>query len=269
MPSRRLPNTTPAVLRTLKTAHDTYKNTPNAADRAISGEQFAQLDLAATPPSLLSRFMKESSDVDNAQAGQAPLTSDLAQKSARLTTFVSHFHQVLDLGITRGEFRTGARSYYGRDVTATTLPDLTTYDAVADAAQKIVTGEAARQAAETTGFKPMALPTAAEVGAHLAAFTTARNASQQAQVKTDQERADVSALYPAAQELAVDLCDTVEFFYRKDLDPASRRARCARWGVVYFYEPNEAPTPTVTDGSAAPAAPATSSETISPERPNP
>ena len=72
----------------------------------------------------------------------------------------------------------------------------------------------------------------------------------QAQVKTDRERADVTALYPTAQALAVDLCDTVEFFYRKELDPATFRAKCSRWGVVYFFEPNvtQAPSPAPPQG---------------------
>jgi hypothetical protein len=239
MPYRRLPNTTPSVLRTLKTAHDTYLNTPVAADRAIGAELFAQLDLTLAPLSLYARFVKESSEVDIAQAAQAPLTSAAAHEAARLTIYASHFHQVLDLGIVRGDFATGARSYYGRDVTATALPDLSTYEAVAAAADKIGTGEAARQLAEGAAFTAMALPSAAEVTTHFTAFTTARNLAQQAQVKTDREREDVTALYPAAQALAVDLCDTIEFYYRKDPDDASRRAKCKRWGVVYFYEPNE------------------------------
>ena len=255
MPSRRLPNTTPAVLRTFSTAHTAWLNTTVPAERAIAAEQFALLDLAATPASLQSRFIKESSDVDIAQAGQAPLTSDLTQKAARLTMVVSHFHQVLDLGISRGDFRGGARSYYGRDVSASAVPDLSTYDAVADAAQKIVDGEAARKTAEAAGFRPMALPTAAEVAAQLAAFTAARNLAQQAQVKTDRERADVTALYPQAQALAVDLCDTVEFFYRKEPDPATFRAKCSRWGVVYFYEPNVTPAPGPGPTPAANASP--------------
>ena len=244
MASRRLPNSTPAVLRTLRAAHDTYLNTAIAADRAITAEQFALLNLAV-PTSMQSRFIKESSDVDIAQATQSPLTSDLAQKAARLTMFVSHFHQVLDLGIARGDFAIGTRSYYGRDVSATALPDLSTYEAVADAAAKIATGEAARVLADGSGYLAMALPSAGDVGTHEAAFLAAFAASQRAQVKTDEERADVSTLYPDAQALAVDLCDTIEFYYRKDPDPASRRAKCSRWGVVYFYEPNETPDPVV------------------------
>ena len=41
----------------------------------------------------------------------------------------------------------------------------------------------------------------------------------------------------------MDICDTVEFFYRKDPDASSRRQKCARWGVVYMFEPHETPDP--------------------------
>lgn len=266
MPSRRLPNTIPAVIRTLKTARDTWKNTPVAADRAISDEHWAKLD-DAVPASLLNRFLKEAGEVDLAQAAQAPLTTALAQTAERLTMFVSHFHQVLDLGIVRGDFAPGARSYYGRDVGATSIPDLSSYDAVAEAAEKIVTGEAARAAAETTTwdggmtwdqsqwdgtYRPMALPSAAEVGELLTAFNTQRGQSQTAQSKTDREREEAMALYPEAQALAVDICDTVEFFYRKDPDASSRRAKCERWGVAYLYESAPAPTPPPAGGSTPP-----------------
>src|SRR6266566_9876661 len=101
MPSRKLPNSVPAVIRTLKAARDTWKITPNAADRAITPEQWAQLD-DNDPNSLLNRLLKEASDVDLAQAAQAPLTTEVSQVGARLTMHVSHFHQVLDLGIARG-----------------------------------------------------------------------------------------------------------------------------------------------------------------------
>ena len=217
MPARRLPNSMPSVLRTLKTARDLWKNTPAAADRAITADQWAKLD-DANPASFLNRLLKEASDVDLAQAAQAPLTTQLSQTAARLTMFCSHFHQVLDLGIARATFAGGARSYYGRDVTAAAIPDLTTYDTVAEAAEGIVTGEAARQTAEGAGYIPMALPSAAEVAPLRMAFRAARSQQQQAVAQTDREREELSTLYPAAQALAADLCDTVEFYYRKDPD---------------------------------------------------
>ena len=248
MPSRRLPNSVPAVIRTLKTARDEWKNT-TAAARAITTDHWAQLDDAA-PASLLNRLLKEASDVDLAQASQAPLTTQVSLTAAQLTMHVSHFHQVLDLGIVRGQFAAGARSYYGRDVNATSIPDLTSYAAVGEAAENIVKGEAARQTAEGAGYLPMALPSAAQVGTLLTQFKNLSQQSEQAQVNTDQQREELNALYPEAQALAVDICDTVEFFYRKDPDDASRRVKCQRWGVVYIYDqpaaPAPAPTPTPT-----------------------
>lgn len=183
--------------------------------------------------------------MDLAQAAQAPLTTALSQQGARLTMLVSHFHQVLDLGIIRSAFAAGARSYYGRDVGASSIPDLSTYDLVAEAAERVVTGEAARQTAEGAAFVPMTLPSAAEIATTRTAFLTLRNQQTQAVVKTDREREELSALYAPGYALAVDICDTVEFYFRKDPDPGSFRTKCQRWGVVYIYE----------DGTAVPAPP--------------
>ncbi len=252
MPFRRLPNTTASVIRTLKTAGQRWKNATGPGDRAISTETWAVIN-PDEPTSLYSRFVKEAGDVDLALAAQGPLTSATAQKSAQLTLFVSHFHQALDNGILRGTFAPGARAYYGRDIAATTIPDLASYDALVEAAEKIVSGEAARAAAEAgltfdsgatldSGLHfdgthvAMSNPSAAEVGEKLDEFKTLRTQSQAAQRNTNTQQEEAQALYPEAQAKAVDICDEVEFFYRKDPDASSRRAKCAEWGVVYVYE---------------------------------
>ena len=251
MPSRKLPNSMPAVIRTLKTARDTYKTTPVASERALTTEQFAKLD-DANSNSLLNRLLKEASEVDLAQAAQSPLTSELSQVAARLTMFVSHFHQVLDLAIARGTFASGARAYYGRDIHATIIPDLSSYDAVEFAAGKTTAGESARALAEAGTYREMDLPNASEVALLNGQFNTLRVQSRQAQTRTDTQREELSALYPEAQTLAVDICDTVEFFYRKDSDASSRRQKCGRWGVVYLFDTGETPDPTPGGGTPPP-----------------
>jgi hypothetical protein len=243
MPSRRLPNTVASVLRTLITARDKYQNTPNAADRAISAAQWDKVRDTGTPDSFLTRFEKECSDVDRALAAQGALTTDLGQKSARATMLVSHFHQVFDLAVARGDLAANARRYYGRDLTATTLPPLGTMDAVEEAAKAIEKGEADRAAAEGAAYVAMANPSAAAVSAALAAFRAARAAAGTATETTDREREEAGALYPEAQALAVDICDTVEFFYRNDPVASSRRVKCERWGVVYVFGAGETPAP--------------------------
>ncbi len=233
MPTRILPKSFPAIIRTLTIARDEYLLVTSPTARAISAEQFAKLD-AANPASLLSRLLAAASGLNTALATQAPVSEQLAEVFERLAVHVSHFHQVLDLGIARGEFAGGARSYYHREVSATAVPDVSTHAAVAEAAEHVVNGEAARQTAEGAAFIAMSHPTAAQVDALRTEFATLRTQGDTAQVNTGERRDELWTFFDEAQALAVDLCDTVEFFYRKDPDAASRRVKCQRWGVTYL-----------------------------------
>lgn len=255
MPSRRLPNSVPTTLHGLKTARDFYLLTPTAADRAIDAATFAKLD-PAMADSFLNRWLKELGDVGLAKAAGTPITERLQPKKDRVALLVSHFHQVLDLGITRGTFAAGARSYYGRDAHDTRIPDLSTYEDIALAADNVRKGEADRLTAEGANFIPMAMPGAAEVEVARVQFKTELDLSKLADVTLDREEEEAGALYPEAQALAVDIAQQVEHFHRKDPNDASRRQKCTRWGVVYVFEPNEpgAPPP-VTPPPANPPAP--------------
>lgn len=247
MPSRRLPNTTSAVIRTLTTARDEWARTTDPAHRLLTPEQWARLD-PANAHSDLNLFLKEAGDVPLALAAQAPLTSAFNRGLARLTLFVSHFHQVFDLGVARSVFTPGARAFYGRDISATTLPDLSTAAAVIEAAGKIGPGEAKRAEKEGGSYIPMALPGAGEVAALHLEVQGEYNASQGAQAFTDQQQNELAALYPAMQRLAVQICNTVEYRLENDdaylaLDEAGRRAIALRWGLVYIYEDGTPATP--------------------------
>jgi hypothetical protein len=80
----------------------------------------------------------------------------------------------------------------------------------------------------------------AGIGVVQTQLPTVFNQRDQAEVTTDREREELMALYTSAQALAVDIISgTVEYFFRKDHNPASRRVKCQRWGVVYFYEPGK------------------------------
>jgi len=235
MPARRLPNTNAAVIRTLTAAREAWKRFP--ANRLITAAQWQQLD-DTQPTALLNRFLKESSDVDKALAAQVPLTSAQGQAIARLTLFVSHFHQVYDLGVERSTFTAASRAYYSRDVNSTSIPDLSTLDAVIAAAEAIVKGEADRQTAEGAAFKPMALPSAAEVASVLADAKLKRAAAETAKLATDTEQNELAALYPDAQRLAVSIINHIEFNLneRHDLDAPGRRRIARAWGVVYIND---------------------------------
>jgi hypothetical protein len=238
MPTRRLPKGVPSLIRCLTTARDTYTNTP-AAERAIGADLYAQLDGA--PAAITNKILAAHQDLNIALGNQGPAT-DLARKGAdRAAMFISHFHQVLDLGITRGKFAAGARSYYGRDIHARSLPPLGTYQEIHEAGQSVATGETARQTAEVANYTAMELPAATDVAAAVNDFNDFRAAAAAAQADTNAKQEALQALYEQALPLATDIYDTVEFFYRKDPDPSSRREKCARWGVVYVYGAGETP----------------------------
>lgn len=241
MPYRRLPNTIGSGIRTLTTARDAWKQFPN--ERLITAAHWAKLD-DTKADSLLSKFLKEAGDVPQALAAQAPLTDTFGQSLAKLTLFVSHFHQVYDLGVARGTFTAGGRAHYDRDITATSVPDLSSYDAVIEAAAAIIKGEAARKTAEGTAHLPMALPSAAEIAALHADTVAKHTASEVAKANTGKQQTELAAIYPDAQKLAVSIINTVEFTLgeREDLDDPGRRRIARLWGVVYVND----------DGSAAP-----------------
>jgi HAMP domain-containing protein len=81
------------------------------------------------------------------------------------------------------------RSYYSRGVGATTIPSLTNYDELE---------EAARQTAEGAAYIAMALPSATEVDALRGPFKTLRAQTQTAEANTNKQQEDVSALYSEA-----------------------------------------------------------------------
>ncbi len=235
------------ALHTLTTARAKWQNTPVPSDRAINAEQWNELD-PGNAGGILNRLIAGNVGVNEALASQGPTTGNLKASADRLGMFCSHYHQALDNGITRGWFSAGARAHYNRDLAATTIPDLITYDDIDTVAQNIVDGEAARQTAEGGGFKPMTNPTASEIAALIAPFRALRNQSTAAQEVTDLAKETLAAVLVEAIDLCTDIYDTVEYTYRKDPDSSSRRQKSERWGLVYVTIPDAPvpPTPTPT-----------------------
>lgn len=258
MPHRVLPNSLPTALRCLKKARDQWLLTTVPAERALSAEHWAKLnpDPALNPPSFLTRLLKETSEVDIAIGAQGTATDNFNAARKRAALFVSHFYQVYDLGVARGVYTAAGRSYYGRSITDTAIPNTDTEDDLADALDALIKGEADRQSAEGAAYVAMSNPSAAEVTAVRTVFNTARNPKKLALEKTDREREEASALLPEALDLCKDIYDTVEYFFRKDTDDASRRQKCERWGVAYAFDPSEpAPSPANPPAPENPPAP--------------
>ena len=152
---------------------------------------------------------------------------------------VRHFHGHLDDLIEAGKVSSGpaARDYFGRSPDNPQMPTLNSQDDIVEAAGKIVSGDARRLAAEGQGALQIVQPSANEVGALRDELNDAIRLVEPASEAYD------LALEATRPVLAADITPTVEYFYRHDPDASSRRVKCARWGVVYSFAPNETPDP--------------------------
>jgi hypothetical protein len=233
----------PGFIHALRKAGATYRN---LAKKAFGEDLFLQID-EEDEGSFLFRLIRELGEVNTANALRGTLNEQVKVTFARLSTCCSHFHQVLDMAIQRDEFQAGARGFYDRDIHATTIPVFASQDGADEAASAIVAGESRRQLAEGTAYIPMALPSAATVAALQAQFAALRDRAQTASVNINQEQEDVGALFDQARALVIEIWNTVEFFYRHDLDPGSRRDKCAEWGVIYVSNLGEMPEPPPVD----------------------
>ena len=243
--TRRSPQSWADILEALTIASTTNKATPELPKNPLTAIHKPKLDLD-NPASFLSRLTKENADVEAALGSQGPITKEVQRLADSVRMFCAHFHQVLDFGILRGTFPSGAgaRSYYARDIAPCPIPVMESYEDLEKVYKKIVSGEAARLAAEGQGSKPMAMPSANEVGSVGDEFHDARVQSLLAQRKTNDEREELQQLWDEALALVLDIWDTVEFFFRHDPDPSSFRAKCAEWGVRYIYIQDDKPDPT-------------------------
>lgn len=156
----------------------------------------------------------------------------MAQKETmrkKTAMFCSHFYQVLNLCIKRGEYNPAVRSLYNLPVNSDTLPPLKTEWNIANAAEQLLTGEQQRVA---QGGVPMSRPSAAEVQAHFTVYQNLISTGSNAKDALDLAQEAVQQLNKEVNGVIKKVWDEVETFYNEQ-QRESMREHARRWGVVY------------------------------------
>jgi len=247
MPFRQLPASDPTRTQALQGALKKSTSTTGAAHLISAATTDA---LAAFQP----KWEKEVAERADASGQQSASTQALTLAAGKLRMIVSHFVQVYQLGIARGDFAAAGRAVYELSVNEETVPNLDTEAALLLWADRIVKGDPRR--ATQFSEAPMAMPTAAAVGTALQDYNTKLAAQTDAKDQLEAEQADVIALRAEADQVIRDVWDEVEFALRQ-LEAPTLRRRAREWGVVYAQRPGEpeegsgdtpapAPTPPVT-----------------------
>ncbi len=228
MPYRRLPNTDVARIKALKTAYSKGKELP-PFKLAFSQSTFAKIEL------FINSFEKAMINYKATYNIQIEKSKDynLIMKKAKL--YLSHFIQVVNMAIARGELPDKTRTIYGMDIDESKVPSLNTEKDMIDWGKKIIEGEAKRI---MSGQQPITNPTIAVVKVRFENFVESYNHQKILQQNTQRMLTELDTLRTKADDIILNIWNEVENTF-KDLPDDIKRERSTEYGLVYVYRKNE------------------------------
>lgn len=228
MPYRRLPNTDAARLKALKSAYAKAKELP-PFKLAFSQSTFQKIQ------TFLPTFEKSVAESRFTYANQVKRSKEYQQHLRKARMYISHFIQVMNMAIQRGEQSATIRSFYGLSETDSKLPSLNTEEAVLKWGEKIIAGEQERV---KKGMSPITNPTIALVKVRYENFKDAYHSQKTLQKSTSRYVNELTELRKSADEIIALVWDEIENSF-KSLPEDIRRDKCQEYGLVYVYRKNE------------------------------
>lgn len=232
MPYRRLPNTDQARLRALKTAQSKGAQLP---PMELAFSQKLLFDIKAFVPQYEQAIQQYQFSRDR----QSKFGKSLSEHFKLSRMYLSHFLQVVNMAITRGELKPDVRSFYGLDLDTKAIPDINTEQQLLEWGKKVIQGEDKRM---SQGGSRVFNPTIAMVKMRFEKFQENYDfhkdllkTSQKMHEKVTQER-------ETADQLIVKIWNEVEATFI-NLDSEQKRKKASDYGVVYIYRPSEKERP--------------------------
>jgi hypothetical protein len=228
MPYRRLPNTDSARVKALKKAI--------AVSMKVSPYTlaFSQLTLhkAKTFLPLFDQAISRQKDAYRNQVEKSKIYYELTKK-ARL--YISHFLQVLNMMVMRGEIPAVDRKFYGLDEDCKIIPNLNTEADLIHWGKTIIKGDQERQRGNV---KMITNPTAAIVRVHFEKFEQSYNNQKSLQKIHGHTTSKVAELRLQADSIILQIWNEVETTF-SELPDDERREKASEYGLVYVYRPSE------------------------------
>jgi hypothetical protein len=229
MPYRRLPNTDKARLKALKTS-------------LLKGTELPPFKLAFSQKSnqklqhFLHRYENAMSFYNQTFIVQTKknLQYSACMKKARI--YISHFIQVVNMAIIRGEMMPETRKYFGMSLNEARIPSLNTEKDIIRWGEKVIKGESRRILERG---RPVANPSIANVKVRYETFLEAYHHQKTLQKNTARALEQLSELRTEADNIIVQVWNEVEESFR-DLPDDLKREKAKEYGIVYVYRKNEA-----------------------------
>lgn len=226
MPYRRLPNTDQARLRALQTAI-TMGQIKEQENLAFSERSLNRLRAFYTnfETTLIHHKLARSQQEKSSNTYLATV------KKARL--YLSHFIQVLNFAIQRGDIKSSVREFYG--FSEKKSPSLVIDAEVLEWGKKIIEGEHLRI---NHGGNPLYNPSIAVVKVKFDQFIDAYHFQKTLQNNTARWTLKVAELRDEADDIILNIWNEVEEYF-SDLPDDLKREKAMEYGLTYVYRPLE------------------------------
>lgn len=228
MPYRRLPNTDNTRLKAMKKALSVAQNIP-PYKLAYSVSSFQKLKYFY--PEFVQEI-EQNKDLLNRQTEKNKLYQE-AMKKAKM--YISHFIQVLNFAIVRGEMKPETRNYFNLQDYDKKLPLLTTEADIINWGSQIIVGEQKRI---SEGLPPITNPHMARVKIHYDNFFHLHKNQKNLQEIHIRSTQKITDLRKKADTIILTVWNEVEQTYA-NLPPEIKRKQAEEYGVNYVFRKNE------------------------------
>jgi hypothetical protein len=236
MPYRRLPKTDQARLHALQKA---IRKAENVAfnDLAISYKTRTEAQR------LLMQFENQVAQYHANFDSKVSANRQYRHRIRNARMYVSHFIQVLNLAVIRGEIKRQQKELYKLDPKSNTLPDMSTEEGLMEWGQNIIDGEMKRTSA---GGFAIYNPSINKVKVHYDIFKEDYTSHQLHKKTHTRVFEDIETLRKQVDAVILELWDQIEAFYKDEL-PYAKLQKCQAYGMIYYYRTGEAKLTPETD----------------------
>lgn len=228
MPYRRLPNTDQSRLRALRTA---------IQKEEVLGfnSHIITFKTIIAAKNFLSLFEKQQLAYQQTLENQIIANKRYQQIIHNARLYISHFIQVFNLAVIRGDIKKDHKLFYGLDTEIHNVPDLSTETALLEWGKAIVDGENDRI---RNGGLPIYNPTIAKVKVHYEVFKEYKSTQKIYQNTTTRQWEELVSLRGQGDAIILEIWNQVEAHFN-DLSPYERLQQCKDYGLIYYYRKGE------------------------------
>lgn len=228
MPYRRLPNTDSARLKSLKSAHDKGKDLP-PFKLAFSPSSFMKIK------SVLPLFENAIYEHKNSLNIQAEKNKEYQNRLKKVRLYISHFIQVVNMAISRGELMISSRADFGLEEDEKRVPNLNSEEEILEWGSILIEGERKRR---MKGLNPITNPTIAVLKVHYDKFLEYYNYQKSLKMRSQRAQEQLNQMRAQVDLVIQQIWNEVEGTYG-DLPEEMRREKASDYGLVYVFRKNE------------------------------